>query len=117
MPRPKTDPKTLGEINRLLASGKTEKEIIKVMSGQNKKISKGLIYNIKHPKENRPKLANKPRPNFNICSVMNKNKLNRLKNMATEPNPPTQRYMAKVLDTVKPQYSQICGTWIFVCLY
>ena len=105
MGRRPTDPKVVGSVLALLRAGYSEKMVIRELKKTNIEVTKGLIFRIKKKDKNVAENNENKAPKVNLLRVMNRQKLKKLKKMASDSNPPPQRHMAKVLGTSQSNIS------------
>ena len=97
MARPKLDPEIVGMVRAYLNLNYSQRRIIYELKKKKIFVSKGSINNIKKIPLAQEKIKKNTNRKYRELRKLTTEKLKKLKKMALCPNPPTQRYMAKVL--------------------
>lgn len=97
MGRPRTDPTVEARVISYCMAGYSDSVILKTLKKDNIKIGKGTLWKIKKRATNPPENKENVDPKSRRPHVLSTRKLKTLEKMAKDPNPPSQRHMAKVL--------------------
>lgn len=116
MGKVKFSPELKGRVFQLLDQNMSYSSIIKILKSYEVSISKGQISRIKNGCVSSASTS-EGKENRGRKSTLSKMKLQRLKKMVENPNPPTQTSMAKQLSITRRviQYSIDKKTWQKIC--